>query len=293
VAGAGDPRARFRTPDESDRARADQRLFERLADPDDPVDRDMVVERFLPLARQLAARYRGGDEPFDDVFQVACLGLVNAVERFDPGRGRAFTSFAVPTIVGEIKRHFRDRTWSVRPPRDLQEQTLRVERARDELGTRLGRTPTVDDIATRLDIEPEDVLEAMVASSGYRAASLDSPRPGGDEDADATVGDTVGTHDAEYDRAEERATLDRLMRLLTSRERLVLRLRFEDDLTQQEIGARIGVSQMQVSRIVRKAVDRLRQTAATAPAAAPGAEEPGLARAPERARGASGTVIPT
>jgi RNA polymerase sigma-B factor len=284
VAGAGDPRARFRTLDESDRARSDHRLFERLADPDDPVDRDVVVERFLPLARRLAARYRGGDEPFDDVFQIACLGLVNAVERYDPARGKAFTSFAVPTIVGEIKRHFRDRTWSIRPPRDLQEQTLRVERARDELGPRLGRAPTVDDIATHLGIEPEDVLEAMAASRGYRAASLDSPRPGGDEDGDETVGDTVGTDDAEYERAEERATLDRLMRSLTARERLVLRLRFEDDLTQQEIGARIGVSQMQVSRIVRNAVDRLRLTAAAEPRAA-------AARSPNPPHGASGTVI--
>ena len=271
MAGAGDPGAAFTAADGGDRARSDRRLFERLADPDDPVDRDAVVERFLPLARRLAARYRGGDEPFDDVFQVACLGLVNAVERFDPDRGRAFTSFAVPTIVGEIKRHFRDRTWSIRPPRDLQEQTLRVERARDDLAPRLGRTPTVDDIATQLDIEPEDVLEAMLASSGYRAPSLDTPRPGDEQEGDATIGDTVGIHDAEYDRVEERATLDRLMRTLTARERMVLRLRFEEDLTQQEIGDRIGVSQMQVSRIVRNAVSRLRQTAAAKPAAPSGA----------------------
>jgi RNA polymerase sigma-B factor len=260
--GAGEPRAPFRTVGESDQVASDRRLFERLADPDDPVDRAVVVERFLPLARRLAARYRGGAEPFDDVFQVACLGLVHAVERFDPGRGRAFTTFAVPTIVGEIKRHFRDRTWSIRPPRDLQEQTLRVERVRDELSVRLGRTPTITDIATALEIEPEDVLEAMMAAHGHRAASLDIPRRAGDEDADETVGETVGTHDAEYDRAEERATLDRLMRSLTARERRVLRLRFEDDLTQQEIGARLGVSAMQVSRIVRNAVDRLRETAA-------------------------------
>jgi len=253
--------------DPAERARADRRLFLRFVDERDPVDRDTIVERFLPLARQLAARYQRPEEPFDDVYQVACFGLVKAVDRFDIERGVAFSSYAVPTIMGEIKRHFRDRTWAVRVPRDLQELALRVDRVVSDLTRELGRAPTVDEVALAVDADSEDVLEAMQASSAYRATSLETPRAGGDNEPGETLGDSVGLVDDGFNRAEQRAVLHALMRSLTPREREVVRLRFEEDLTQAAIGERIGVSQMQVSRVLRQAIARLR-TLARADAAA-------------------------
>ena len=249
------------SPDEPDRARSDRRLFSRYVDARDPVDRDAIIERFLPLARQLAARYQRPEEPFDDVFQVACFGLVKTVDRFDVQRGVAFSSYAVPTIMGEIKRHFRDRTWAVRVPRDLQELALRVDRVVGELTRELGRQPTVDEVARAIDADSEDVLEAMQASSAYRATSLQTPRAGGDDEPGDTLADSVGTIDDGFAQAEQRAVLDALMRSLTPREREVVRLRFDEDLTQAAIGERIGVSQMQVSRVLRQAVARLRTLA--------------------------------
>jgi RNA polymerase sigma-B factor len=247
--------------DDESRARSDRRLFQRFGDDHDPVDRAAIVERFMPLARQLAARYQRPEEPFDDVFQVACFGLVKAVDRFDVERGVAFSSYAVPTIMGEIKRHFRDRTWAVRVPRDLQELALRVDRVVGELTRERGRQPTVDEVAETLAISADEVLEAMQASGAYRATSLETPRAGGDEEPGDTLGDSIGRIDEDYARAEQRAVLDALMRSLTPREREVVRLRFEEDLTQAAIGERIGVSQMQVSRVLRQAVARLRALA--------------------------------
>jgi RNA polymerase sigma-B factor len=244
-------------PREPGQTDSDQRLFERYLDDTDRVDRDAIVERSLPLARHYAARYQRSDEPFDDVFQVACYALVKAVDRFDLQRGVAFSSYAVPTITGEIKRHFRDRTWAVRVPRDLQDLALRVDRVTGQLNRELGRQPKVEEVARAINGEPEEVLEALEASSAYRATSLETPRTVGDETAD-TIGDNIGTIDDGFERAEQRAHLHALMRSLTPRQRDVIRLRFEDDLTQAEIGERIGVSQMQVSRILRQAIARLR-----------------------------------
>ena len=255
--GSGDEPAR-----PGDRSTEDRALFERYLDRRDPVDRELLVERFLPLARQLARRYQRPEEPFDDLFQVACLGLVKAIDRFDLTREVAFSSYAVPTILGEIKRYFRDRTWSVRVPRDLQELALRVDRKVSELSTDLRRQPTVTEIAEAVGIEEEDVLEALEASGAYRATSLSTPR-GNDDEAGETLGDTVGMSEEGFGLAESRATLEQLMRAVTPREREVLRLRFEEDLTQAEIGERIGVSQMQVSRIIRQSIARLRTVART------------------------------
>jgi RNA polymerase sigma-B factor len=250
--GQRDERERF-----ANRAEADRALFERYLDMRDPVDRAVLVERFLPLARQLARRYQRQEEPFDDLFQVACLGLVKAIDRFDLDREVAFSSYAVPTILGEIKRYFRDRTWSVRVPRDLQELALRVDRAVGQMSVDLHRQPTVRELAERLDVEEEDVLEALEASGAYKATSLEAPR-GAEDEAGDTLGDTLGTEERGFALAEDRATLERLMRALTPREREVLALRFGRDMTQAEIGEHIGVSQMQVSRIIRQAVARLR-----------------------------------
>src|SRR3954463_14288587 len=244
----------------TERSSEDRALFERYLDRHDPVDRELLVERFLPLARQLARRYQRPEEPFDDLFQVACLGLVKAIDRFDLTRDVAFSSYAVPTILGEIKRYFRDRTWSVRVPRDLQELALKVDRAVAQLALDLRRSPSVAEIAASVESTPEEVLEALEASGAYRATSLESPR-GSDDEAGDTLGDTVGTEEHGFARAEERATLAQLLRAVTPREREVLRLRFEEDLTQAEIGDRIGVSQMQVSRIIRQSLARLRSVA--------------------------------
>jgi RNA polymerase sigma-B factor len=245
----------------SGRADEDRALFRRYLDPRDPLDRDAITERFLPLARRLARRYQRPDEPFDDLLQVAYLGLVKAIDRYDPARPVAFSSYAVPTILGELRRHFRDRTWAVHVPRDLQELALRVERAVDEHARRTGRQPSVREVAAAVGQSEEAVLEALEAGGAYRATSLQTPR--GDEGGEGgdTLGDAIGTDEHGFDHAEQRATLDRLLRLVSERDRAVLRMRFEEDLTQAEIGERIGVSQMQVSRILRAALQRLREGA--------------------------------
>jgi RNA polymerase sigma-B factor len=218
------------------------------------------VERFLPLAAQLARRYQRREESFDDLFQVACLGLVKAIDRFDLRRDVAFTTYAVPTMLGEIKRYFRDRTWSVRVPRELQERALRVDQIVAELSSDLHRQPTVAEIAHAAAATEEEVLEALQASGAYRATSLETPRDS-DDGAGDTLGDTVASTEPGFGRAEDRATLAQLLRAITPREREVLRLRFDEDLSQREIGERIGVTQMQTSRIIRHSIDRLRTAA--------------------------------
>jgi RNA polymerase sigma-B factor len=250
-----------------ERAQEERLLFTRFCQNRDPALRERLVQRYLPLARQLARRYQRPDEPLDDLVQVASLGLVKAIDRFDASRDVAFSSYAVPTILGEIKRHFRDRTWSVRVPRDLQELALRVERSVGDLTRELHRSPSVSELAERVGEPEEAVLEALEAAGAYHATSLETPRAG-DGEAGETLADTVGGEEDGYDRAEDRATIARLMRSITPREREVLRLRFEEDLTQAEIGEIIGVSQMQVSRLIRQAVARLRLAARTDPAVA-------------------------
>jgi RNA polymerase sigma-B factor len=253
---------------DSDRLRDERHLFERFCDPHDPVDRDMLVERFLPLARSLAGRYVRHEEPFEDIFQVACVGLVKAIDGYDVTRGRAFSSYAVPTIVGEIKRYYRDRTWSVHVPRDLQELTLRVGRAADEFERTHMRKPTVRELGEELNAGDEDILDALQARRAHRSDSLDAPAPSADGDESArTVSDTIGTHEPGYARAERRATISQLTRGLTPRDRLILRLRFEHDLTQKQIGSYVGISQMQVSRVLRQAIRKLNACAERAHAA--------------------------
>ncbi|MDQ3769911.1 MAG: SigB/SigF/SigG family RNA polymerase sigma factor [Actinomycetota bacterium] len=245
--------------------RDDERLlFERWQRGREPEARAALVERYLPLARRLARRYAQGDEPLDDLVQVASLGLVKAVDRFDTARPVAFSSFAVPTILGELKRHFRDRTWSVRVPRGLQELALRADDTAEDLARHLGRRPTVSELAEGVGISEEQILEALEAAGAYRATSLEAPRRGGEDDEDETVGSALGHDEGGFALAEHRAVLERLLATLDERERMVLALRFEQDLTQAEIGEAIGVSQMQVSRILRRCLGRLRAEAATA-----------------------------
>jgi RNA polymerase sigma-B factor len=249
------------TEEGSTRASSDAELFVRCRKRGDVRAREQLIERYLPLARRLARRYQRADEPLEDLVQVASLGLLKAIDGFDIARDVAFSSYATPTILGELKRHFRDRTWSVRVPRDLQELALRVDRAVAEMSGGKRHAPTIGELATAVAASEEQVLDALQAASAYRAGSLDAPRPGqpGEDSGESLVGDTLGVEESGFTRAEERATLGPLLALISPRERLVLTLRFREDLTQAEIGERIGVSQMQVSRILRRALTRVRE----------------------------------
>jgi RNA polymerase sigma-B factor len=248
---AVDPRAR---------ARLDRALFVRMADGDRRA-RDELVERFLPLARSVARRYEQSGEPLEDLVQVASVALVKAIDRFDRSRGIAFSSYAVPTIAGELKRHFRDRAWAIRPPRELQERALRVEAAVRELTARLDRTPTVRELAAEIGISDEAVLEAM--QTRHARAPLSLQAPVGSAGEDGVLQDRVRLVEDGYEQVELGEQLEGLLAMVDARARLMLRLRFERDLTQAEIGALLGVSQMQVSRIIRGAIDRLRDIAET------------------------------
>ncbi|MEU3453439.1 SigB/SigF/SigG family RNA polymerase sigma factor [Micromonospora sp. NPDC006766] len=224
--------------------------------PDRPALRNQVIEAWLPLANHLAARYGGRGEPAGDLAQTAALGLIKAVDRFDASRGVDFAGFAIPTILGEIKRHFRDRTWSIRVPRRLQELRLRISEANGSLTQALNRAPTVADIAAHLDLTEEEVLEGLEGARAYNAVSLSTPI--GDGDSATELGDTLGTEDNEYELAELRASLGPALATLDEREQKILTLRFYGNLTQSEIAARVGVSQMHVSRLLARALTTLR-----------------------------------
>jgi RNA polymerase sigma-B factor len=234
--------------------RADEILLFRYAGEPSPQLLETLTKRFMPLARSLAMRYHGGGEPLEDLVQVASLGLVKAIEGFDPSMGKPFNAYAVPTILGELRRHFRDRVWNLHLPRSLQEATMQVDGAIDKLTERNGRPPTVAEIAEHLEIETEDVLEAMGAAEARRTLSLDAPRRGEDGESAAAI-ESVGSEDSGYDRVEAElasATAD-----LSERERLILEMRFRQGMTQSEIGERLGVSQMQISRLMRRALRTL------------------------------------
>ncbi len=218
--------------------------------------RDQLIEAHIGLAEYLARRFANRGEPLDDLVQVASLGLVKAVERFDPSRGLEFTTFATPTIVGELKRHFRDKGWAVRVPRRVQELHLRVTRVIDDLSLELGRPPTYPEVAVRAGVSEDEVVEAVDAGSAYRSASLDAGR-NDDDDSPGLLGQ-LGAPDAELDRAERRASLSPLLAKLPEREQSMLYLRFYEGLTQSEIAKRLGISQMHVSRLLARSLGQLR-----------------------------------
>jgi RNA polymerase sigma-B factor len=231
-------------------------LFRRWRGRSDACARDELVRRFLPLARKLARRYAGAREPIDDLIQVASLGLVKAVDRFDPTREIAFSSFAVPTIAGELKRYFRDLGWSVHVPRGAQEMALKVEQARQQMASRSGRSPSVKELAQYLEWSVDDVLDALEAGSAHHSVSLDAPTDDG-EGVVGSLAQSLGEDDERLESIEDRVTIATATRKLPARERKVLHLRFVEDLTQTQIAELIGVSQMQVSRILRRAVAQL------------------------------------
>jgi RNA polymerase sigma-B factor len=220
-----------------------------------------IVASFMSLAESLAKRYHRGEEPLEDLVQVASVGLLKALRGFDPARGGSFSAFAVPTITGELRRHFRDRGWAVRVPRDLQERALAVRRADERLALRLGRSPSVEELAAELKQPVEAVVEARVAVGAMRARSLDRPHTDSDDRPVVTLGII---EEAGYERAEMGATIARLSRALPERQRRILALRYVAGLTQEEIGAEVGLSQMHVSRLLRQALDRMQTLAAAA-----------------------------
>jgi RNA polymerase sigma-B factor len=238
-----------------------QRLFRRYARFGDLAARDELFERFLPLARGLARRYHRGTEPLDDLVQVASIGLLNAIVRFDPERGREFTTYAIPTIVGELKRYYRDYGWAMKVSRGDKDRVVALNRAVEELSGRRGRSPTPRELADHATMSLEDVLRTLELSAAAWPASLEEPSDRSDGEP-CTLGESVGGEDPRLELVESRDVVERTVRTLSEREHRVLYLRFVEDLTQSEIGDRIGVSQMQVSRILRRALERSREHAA-------------------------------
>ncbi len=219
--------------------------------------RDELVEMHLPLVEYLARRFRNRGEPLDDLVQVATIGLIKSVDRFDLERGVEFSTYATPTIVGEIKRHFRDKGWAIRVPRRLQELKLSLTKATGELAQRNGRSPTVAELATHLGMTEEEVLEGLESANAYSAVSLDAP-DSGDDDSPA-VADTLGVTDESLEGVEYRESLKPLLERLPPREKKILLLRFFGNMTQSQIAAELGISQMHVSRLLARTLTQLRE----------------------------------
>jgi RNA polymerase sigma-B factor len=245
------------------KASDDEQLLRRYHESGDLDAREELAVRLMPLARQLASRYRHSGEPLEDLTQVACVGLLKAIDRYDPERGTGFTRYALPTMLGELKRHFRDKGWALRVPRATQELALKVNEALGTLPAKLGRAARPRDVADAIGVSVEDVLEAMEAATAYEATSLDAPRGTSDDDEEWTHGGALGDEDEGYELVELSDALRGTVAALPARERLILRLRFERDLTQAEIANCVGVSQMHVSRLLRRSLDRLSAASAT------------------------------
>ena len=224
--------------------------------PSRPAARDRAIEAWLPLAGHLAKRYAGRGEPADDLYQVAVMGLIKAVDRFDAGRGVDFAGFAIPTVVGELKRHFRDRTWSIRVPRRLQELRLAITAANNTLTNTLGRSPTVADVAAHLKLTEEEVLEGLEGARAYTSTSLSTPA---NDDGSMTLADTLGCEETGFELAEQRVALGPALAGLDEREQKIISLRFYGNLTQSQIAEQLGISQMHVSRLLTRSLATLRR----------------------------------
>jgi RNA polymerase sigma-B factor len=231
----------------------------------DQAARAELVDLYMPLARRMASRYAGVSEPYDDLLQVASLGLLNAIDRFDASRGTPFAGFAKPTILGELKRYFRDKVWTVRVPRSVHDRMGEVEKATEELTLELRRPPSAGELAARLGFDTAEVLEILEAKHNRRPLSLDAP-PIGEDPEDSSGAEWVGRPDGNFDLVDDRLAMEAVLPSLGEREREVLRLRFVEELPQTEIAARIGCSQMHVSRLLRRSLDQLREEAEAAPA---------------------------
>ncbi|MFZ1995162.1 MAG: SigB/SigF/SigG family RNA polymerase sigma factor [Solirubrobacteraceae bacterium] len=244
-------------PDDSRQAVDTGELARRWQTLGDEEAREELCERFLPLARRLAGRYRSAHEPLEDLVQVASVGLLGAIDRFDPARGSSFTSFAVPTILGELKRYFRNTGWTAHVPRGAQELALRVDRAAQELTAQTGRAPRVTELCAYLELDIEEVLAGLDARTAHYALALDAPTPGVEPHDRPSLGETLGNDDDRLGLVETKLSLAAAISCLPYRERQALRLRIEQDLKQAEIGQQLGCSQMQVSRLLRRAAARV------------------------------------
>ena len=261
---ATEPQARQPRERTDEREHRDElrQQFAEFAESRDPFLRDQLVSAHLGLAEYLARRFANRGEQLDDLVQVASIGLVKAVDRFDPERAVEFSTYATHTIVGELKRHFRDKGWAVRAPRRLQELYLRLGQVVSTLSQQLGRSPTISELAAEVQASEEEVLEALEAGQAYRFASLDAPAPGPDDEGSATLASQLGEDDATMAAAEDRAALSPLLENLPPREQRILFLRFFQGLTQSEIAGQLGISQMHVSRLLARSLTQLRAAAA-------------------------------
>jgi RNA polymerase sigma-B factor len=245
--------------------KTDRDLLRRYHGEGDLEARERLIEQYLPLVRSLARRYSYRGEQLEDLVQVGCIGLIKAIDRFDIDRGVELTTYATPNIIGEIKRHFRDKGWSVRVPRGLQELNVRLSHILEELTVQLERSPTIAELAQAADIEEEEVLEALESGQAYATLSLSAPASG-DESSDLDPLESLGELEHEYEVSEDRAVLAPGLRALDERERRILHLRFFEGMTQSQIAQQIGISQMHVSRLIRRALERIRVEIAEQPA---------------------------
>jgi RNA polymerase sigma-B factor len=243
--------------DESEKL--DQYLLRRYHLHGDQKARNQLITMYMPLVRSLARRYASRGEHFDDLVQVGAIGLIKAIDRFDLARGVELTTYATPNIVGEIKRYFRDKGWSVRVPRGLQELNIRVNKVIDELTPKLQRSPTIAEIAESANATPEEVLEALESSQAYNSISLQASPSNDSGDDEVTLVDYLGGEEDAYDTMEDRTMLAPGFAKLESRERYILHLRFFEGLTQSQIASRVGISQMHVSRLIRRSLEKLRE----------------------------------
>jgi RNA polymerase sigma-B factor len=249
--------ARGRGRDDSEKL--DQHLLRRYHLYGDQSARERLITMYMPLVRSLARRYSSRGEHFDDLVQVGAIGLIKAIDRFDLSRGVELTTYATPNIVGEIKRYFRDKGWSVRVPRGLQELNIRVNKVIDDLTPKLQRSPTIAEIAGAANATPEEVLEALESSQAYSSISLQTSPTADSGDNEASLADYLGEEEDAYDTMEDRTMLAPGFAKLDSRERYILHLRFFEGLTQSQIAARVGISQMHVSRLIRRSLEKLRE----------------------------------
>ena len=244
--------------------RTDRELLRRYHHHGDVEARERLIEQYLPLVRSLARRYSYRGEQLEDLVQVGCIGLIKAIDRFDVDRGVELTTYATPNIIGEIKRHFRDKGWSIRVPRGLQELNVKLSKLIEELTVQLERSPTIPELAKAASVEEEEVLEALETGQAYSTLSLSAPSSG-DDNEDLDPLESLGELEPEYEVSEDRAVLAPGLRVLDERERRILHLRFYDGLTQSQIAQQVGISQMHVSRLIRRSLEKMREEIASDP----------------------------
>jgi RNA polymerase sigma-B factor len=240
-------------------AESDKLLLRKYHEEGDLAAREQLIEQYMSLVRSLARRYSYRGEQLDDLVQIGSIGLIKAIDRFDLTRGVELTTYATPNIIGEIKRHFRDKGWSVRVPRGLQELNVQLSRLMEQLTVQLGRSPTIAELAKASGSPEEDVLEALESGRAYSSLSLSSGGGGGDGDEDLDPLESIGTEEHQYEVSEDRAVLAPGFKALDERERKILQLRFFDGLTQSQIAQQVGISQMHVSRLIRRALEKIRE----------------------------------